>query len=217
MAVEAPPSRFPLPPSFGAASRTAAEPAVRPSEGPASRFPLPPPRSARPPEPLRAEPTRGEPTSGALSEPVEPAPTEPPPGTYPPAVAFRRATNTLAAHSRVIVDENAAFLAYEGGLLSVAVRTERWLPPVRERLRDVDFTRFFVGFRNVEVVVDGAGRTGREVRAVVDEKRRAEARAAADASAALRRVLATFGGELESVEPIARSGGPTDITEESDE
>jgi hypothetical protein len=135
----------------------------------------------------------------------------------PPQIAWRRAVGGLPAHSRVIVDENAAFVSYEVGVLTLAVRAERWLGPVRERLRDVDFTRALEGFRNVEVIVAGAGRTGREVRAVVDERRRADARAAAQASDAVKRILATFGGELEAVEPLAPAGGVTDILEEFDE
>jgi hypothetical protein len=135
----------------------------------------------------------------------------------PPQIAWRRAVGGLPAHSRVIVDENAAFVGYEAGVLTLAVRAERWLGPVRERVRDVDFTRVLEGFRNVEVIVAGTGRTGREVRAVVDERRRVDARAAAQASDAVKRILATFGGELESVEPLAPAGGATDILEEFDE
>jgi hypothetical protein len=103
------------------------------------------------------------------------------------------------------VEDHAAFLRFQDGLLVLAARSERMAGQVRERIREADFAGMLHGFRNVEVVVEADGRTGVEARAAGDEKRRVEARAAAERSPALARVKAAFGAALETVEPLADS------------
>ena len=118
----------------------------------------------------------------------------------PPETAWKRALVILGDHARVVVEENAAFDRYEAGVLHLAVRDEMWIGHIRERLREVDFTPELTGFRNVDVHVAGAGRTGREVRSATDQRRRAEALEAATRSPGMQRLLAAFDGRIDTVE-----------------
>jgi hypothetical protein len=123
----------------------------------------------------------------------------------PPASAWREALATLSPLNRTLVEDHAAFVRFKDGILVLAARSERLAGQIRERVREADFATHLPGFRNVEVVCDDVGRTGNEARAVGDERRRAEARAAAEASPALARVRAAFGAVLESVEPLSEA------------
>lgn len=129
----------------------------------------------------------------------------PPPAPAPPPTpeeAWAATLEALDPFTRVTVGDNAAFVAFERGVLKLAVRQELWRGKVRDHLRALDLGALFPGFRNVEVVLEGqAGQTGREARSEAEEKRRVEARAAAERSATLKRVLAAFGGQVEAVEP----------------
>lgn len=118
---------------------------------------------------------------------------------------------------RVLVEENVAFVGYDGGTVALAVRNRMWVGHVREVLKDVDFTTRFRGFRNLQVGVDGdAGRTGRELRDAWDASRRDAAREAAGKSEALRRILKAFGGAIESIEP-SRGATPPSFLENPDD
>jgi hypothetical protein len=118
-------------------------------------------------------------------------------------LAWRAALSGLTVLNRTLVEDHAAFVRFTDGILVLAARSERLAGQVRERVREADFASHLPGFRNVEVVCDDAGRTGNEARALGDERRRAQARAAAEASPALARVRAAFDAVLESVEPLS--------------
>lgn len=120
----------------------------------------------------------------------------------PPAVAWKRALASLGPLSRAIVEDHAAFLSYESGVLRLATRADRQLAQVQEHVRHADFTAWLPGFRNVQVIVDAVGRTGREARSTAEAQALAAARTAADASKVLARLLTTFGGVVEEVEPL---------------
>lgn len=92
------------------------------------------------------------------------------------------------------------------GLLRIGVRKELWRHRVRETLGDVDLGAALPGARNVEIVsAQGSGRTGREVIAEADQVRRAAARAAAEASEPIQKLIQRFGAELEEVTAFAPS------------
>jgi hypothetical protein len=120
----------------------------------------------------------------------------------------------LAAVPRATIEQDAAFVSYNGAVLTLGVRSPAKLNLIRETLRNADFTTCLPGFRNVDVIVDtSSGQTGREIKRAFDEKRREEAKIAAAESATVKRVLAMFGGEVESVEPsdaIDATAGTTD-------
>ena len=134
-----------------------------------------------------------------------------------PELAWKRALVILGCHARVVVEENAAFERYEGGVLHLAVREEMWIGHIRERLREVDFTPELAGFRNVDVHVAGAGRTGREVRSASDQRRRSEALDAARRSPGMQRLLAAFDGRIETVEARGDGDKPSPGEEEIDD
>jgi hypothetical protein len=121
----------------------------------------------------------------------------------PPSFAWKRALASLGPLSRAIVEDHAAFLSYEGGVLRLATRADRQLAQVQEHVRHADFAAWLPGFRNVQVVVDAVGRTGREARSAAEAQALAAARTAADASKVLARLVTTFGGVVEEVEPLS--------------
>ena len=127
---------------------------------------------------------------------------------------------SLSAYARTTVAESAAFLGYDGGLLTLTVRNEHARLRVREQLRNVDFTQFFLGFRNIEIRLGESGTTGRELRAADDDRRRIEAQAAAESSPLLKQLKELFGATLESVEPApapVRDSFVVDTDEDQDE
>lgn len=111
---------------------------------------------------------------------------------------------------------NAAFVSYTAGMLTLATRSGVHLASIGESLRQVDFTGCLPGFRNFDVIVAaGAGQTGRELRRVEDDVRLGKAQAAARGSTAVARILAVFGGDIESVEPSAAGDDKTPTVEEA--
>jgi hypothetical protein len=143
------------------------------------------------------------------------APVEPP---AEPSVAWRMALDPLGPHVKVLVEENAAFGGFEGGTLTLVVRSEMWRTRVRERLQELDFTRMLPGFRRLEVRLGDEGRTGREVRSEAEQRRLEAARAAVEGSPLVKRLLAAFGGKIESIEASALAEGDRSASsEESDE
>ena len=139
------------------------------------------------------------PPIAAATTPASP-PTDDP--TLPPAFAWKRALASLGPLSRAIVEDHAAFLSYEGGVLRLAARGDRQLAQVQEHVRHADFTAWLPGFRNVQVIIDAVGRTGREARNAAEAQALAAARTAADASKVLARLVTAFGGVVEEVEPL---------------
>ncbi len=131
---------------------------------------------------------------------------EPPPADLPaapprdPAVAWLLALFGLGPHGRVVVEENAAFVAFAGGTLVLEVRNELWRTQIGERLREADFVEYLPGFRRFELRLGGAGRTGREVRTAAEERRAVAAQAAVAASPEVHRLVALLGGRVEHTE-----------------
>ena len=140
--------------------------------------------------------------AAASPPPVAAATTPSDDPTLPPAFAWKRALASLGPLSRAIVEDHAAFLSYEGGVLRLAARGDRQLAQVQEHVRHADFTAWLPGFRNVQVIVDAVGRTGREARNAAEAQALAAARTAADASKVLARLVNAFGGVVEEVEPL---------------
>ena len=92
------------------------------------------------------------------------------------------------------------------GVLRIGIRKELWRHRLREALGEVDLAAAFPGARTLEIVsAQDTGRTGREVIAEADQDRRAAARAAAEASEPIRKLIQRFGAELEDVTPFAPS------------
>jgi hypothetical protein len=119
-------------------------------------------------------------------------------------VAWRRALASLSSFNRTAVEDNAGLESYEGGTVRVVVRSERQRGIVREKLKEVDFSAFFQAFQRLDVSVSQGGRVGRELRAEADDKRREDARRAAEASPVLKRLIDTFGARIEAVEPLGK-------------
>lgn len=167
---------------------------------PGTRAPVTSPTAAVPSRPQEPVPEASAPAAEA-----EPAPPPVDPRTLPPSQAWRLALASLSPLSRVLVEDNAAFQRYADGKLVLAARSERLAGQVRERVREAEFGRCLAGFRNVEVLVDEGGRTGNEARAAGDEKRRAQARAAAEASPLVKQLCAAFGATLDTVEVLSEA------------
>lgn len=168
-----------------------------------------PPRSVAPP-PGPAVPTPAAPGPVAL----KPAP------QADPRRAWVAVIESLTPFSRSTVADQAAFSGYDAGLLTLTVRNEHARSRVREQLRNVDFSAFFIGFRNLDVRLGGAGTTGREHRAVEDERRRTTAQVHAEASSLVKQLQEMFAATLISVEPAAAPARDTfvvDTEEELDE
>ncbi len=168
---------------------------------PGTRASVTSPTAAAPSRPQEPAPE----ASAPAAEAAEPAPPPVDPRTLPPSQAWRHALASLSPLSRVLVEDNAAFQRYADGKLVLAARSERLAGQVRERVREAEFGRCLAGFRNVEVLVDEGGRTGNEARAAGDEKRRAQARAAAEASPLVKQLCAAFGATLDTVEVLSEA------------
>lgn len=132
-------------------------------------------------------------------EPPPPRVSEPARGPLDPVAAWR---GLLAALGRANVSGNTAFTSFEGGVLTVAVRSQLWRQSAEAALQDPALCRkFFPGWQSTVVRLDSAvGQTGRELRSEADERRRVEARAAAERSTAVQALLRVFGGRIEEVE-----------------
>ena len=119
--------------------------------------------------------------------------------------------DSLLPISRVTLVENAAFISFVQGKLTLAVRSMITQTMVRETLRDVEVGRFFEDFRQIEVRVDsGAGVTGGERRSAFDERQQALAVAAAKASPLLNKLVAALNARIESIVPT--TGAPQDMS-----
>jgi hypothetical protein len=116
----------------------------------------------------------------------------------------------------VLVEENAAFGGFEGGTLVLLVRSEVWRARVRERLQEIDFVSVLPGFRRFDVRLGGDGRTGREARGEVAERRLELARAGVERSPLVRRLVAALGGAIETIEPSDLAEAP-DGTDDANE
>ncbi len=131
------------------------------------------------------------------------APVAPPAAPKSPAASWRGLLDALAPLERVTIQENAAFLGYVDGRLALAVRTVLSESHVRKTLRNVEFYKYFDGFRALDVRIDAdAGRTGGERRSAAEDQQRADANARASASPLLKRLVASFGARIETIVPI---------------
>ncbi len=151
--------------------------------------------------------------------PLAPAPVAPPPApvvvapVLPPIAAdlsplarYRAMLEELTPILRATLADNAAFLAFADGRLSIAVRSVLSQRRVQDVLREIELGRYFAGFRSVEVKVDAeAGRTGSERRSAAEEQRRADALAASESSALLRRLVSALDATVESVLPVGEA------------
>lgn len=150
------------------------------------------------------------PLTPSAPPPVAPAPEPAPPPVLAPDLTplgrYRAMLEALTPILRATLADNAAFLGYSDGRLSVAVRSVLAQRRVQDVLRDLEIGEFFPGFRAAEVRVDAdAGRTGNERRSAAEEARRADARAAADASPLLKRLVAALEATVESVVPVGEA------------
>lgn len=136
--------------------------------------------------------------------PVPPAPV-PPPVRPPPATLEEGWAAVLAElpEAEAVAIHAVAFpIGVVDGTFRVGVRRELWRSRVRDGIGTVDLAALVPGARRVEVVVEGAqGATGREVIAEGELRRRVAARASAEGSEPIRRLLEAFGGELDEVVP----------------
>ncbi|GDX78864.1 hypothetical protein LBMAG42_06750 [Deltaproteobacteria bacterium] len=139
---------------------------------------------------------------------VAPPPVALPPGAPTPAPTLetdwlRLLAAIPKAEAVAIHDVAFAIEVTPAGVLRVGVKKELWRHRVREALGQLDLGAVVHGARRVEIVfTPDAGRTGREQLAEVDLGRRAEARAAAEASEPIRKLIQLFGAELEEVTPF---------------
>lgn len=130
-----------------------------------------------------------------------PAP-KPPPATL--EAAWTAVLAELPEAEAVAIHAVAFPIGVVEGTFRVGVRRELWRARVRDGIGTVDLAALVPGARRVEVVVEGEqGATGREVIAEAELRRRIAARASAEGSEAVRRLVETFGGELEEVLPSA--------------
>ncbi|MDP2308101.1 MAG: hypothetical protein Q8P18_18905 [Pseudomonadota bacterium] len=177
--------------------------------------------------PAPVAPASVAPAAPSLPAPRLPAPVvavipvEPPPPVVPadPAEAWKCALGVLSPHQRVVVEENAAFVSFEGGTLALVVRVEQWRPVVREHLQEVDFVSVLPGFRRFDIRRGDEGQTGREFRNEADERRAAAAREAVAASAVVKRLVAMLDGRVEYTEASKLDEGDrsTNSEESSDD
>ncbi len=137
-------------------------------------------------------------TAAAAAATAEPAPPQTLENAWLRLLAALPKAEAVAIHDVAFPIELAA-----GGVLRVGVRKELWRLRLREALGQMDLGRVIPGARKVDIVfTPELGRTGREVLAEVDVERRAEARAAAEASEPVRKLMLMFGAELEEVTPF---------------
>ncbi|MSQ02038.1 MAG: hypothetical protein EXR71_09130 [Myxococcales bacterium] len=164
------------------------------SAEPAAALPPPPSLPAAAP----VTPERAAPPPVATAPPVEPQPLD---------ATWARVLAALPASERVAVHDVALPLSVGDGTFRIGVRKELWRARVRDQLARVDLAAILPGLRRVDVVVvKEAGSTGREVISAADLERRALARAAAETSEPLRRLMAMFDAELEEVTPTVSPG-----------
>ena len=136
-------------------------------------------------------------------------PTPPAAPPQPPTLdaVWARVLAALPESERVAVHDVTVPLAVVDSTFRVGVRKELWRARVREQLGRVDLASILPGRQRVEVaVVKEAGSTGREVITATDIERRAAARAAAEASEPIRKLMAMFDAELEEVTPAVEPG-----------
>lgn len=108
----------------------------------------------------------------------------------------------MPAVDRAVV-EQAMLLGFDRGSLRVGVRKEMWRLQVYDVLKKVDLSAFFPGFTRIDVaLVAEGGATGRERRVAAEEQARVEARAKAEQSPVVRRLLEVLKGELEGADPV---------------
>ncbi len=130
-----------------------------------------------------------------------------PPGAPVLDAVWARVLNALPASERVAVHDVALPLSVADGTFRVGVRKELWRVRVRDQLARIDLAAILPGLLRVDVVVvKEAGSTGREVITAADIERRAVARAAAEASEPIRKLMAMFDAELEEVTPAVEAG-----------
>jgi hypothetical protein len=142
------------------------------------------------------------PAVAVVARPSEPDPAAPPAPPLTLEAAWTVLLDALPGAERASVHAVTFPVSLAEGTLKVGVRKELWRARVRDLLGGVDLVALVPGARRVEVVVEGeAGTTGREAYADAELRRRTAARAAAEASEALQRVLVAFGAELDEVVP----------------
>lgn len=130
-----------------------------------------------------------------------------PPAPLPLEIAWSRVLAALGEAERVQVHDVAFPIGLVDGTFKVGVKRELWVRRVRDQLAQVDLAERVPGARRVDVVfAPETGTTGREALAAVDIERRAAARAAAEASEPLKRLMAIFDAELEEVHPYVPRG-----------
>lgn len=127
------------------------------------------------------------------------------PGDHERAWALLRAA--LALSQGTVLHEVAFPIAIKDGLFQIAVKQDTWRAKVRDSLGRVDLAAVLPGIRRVEVEVAPQGQTGRERRTEAEEGRRREARAAAEASPVIRKLLKVFDAEIENVEALVPPDG----------
>lgn len=162
------------------------------------------PPVARPPaaSPPAASPPVASPLVPAIADPA---------ADLSPSARYRSMVDSLLPISRVTLVENAAFLSFVEGKLTLAVRSLITQTMVRETLRDVELGRFFNDFRQLDVRIDaGAGKTGGERRSAFEDQQQAQAVAAANASPLLKKLVAALNARVESIVPVG--GVPQDMS-----
>lgn len=140
----------------------------------------------------------------AVVAPAVAAPPAPPPAAPTLETGWLRLLAAIPKAEAVSIHDVAfAIELTVTGVLRVGVKKELWRHRVREALGQLDLGSVIPGARRVEIVfTPEEGRTGREQLAEVDLGRRAEARAAAESSEPIRKLIQLFGAELEEVTPF---------------
>lgn len=168
------------------------------------------PRPAEP-RPAESRPQEAEP------RPVEPRPRPPelrpreeprpePPKPRPVAKKYatpEQAWEVTKRESGRPLLQDAAFLSFQDGVLTLAVRSERNKRMVEGSAADVEFALWFPGFRQLSIRVEATGQTGIERQQQQNSERRQLARQAARDSAAVKTFAELMGAtlEVEAVEP----------------
>ncbi|HND31405.1 MAG TPA: hypothetical protein PLA94_15495, partial [Myxococcota bacterium] len=129
-------------------------------------------------------------------------------GAARPPRAFKSAEDAWEALKKELERgflEDAAFLGYQGGVLSLGVRSARSKSLVESSIKDVDFAPWFPGFQSWSVREDQSGKTGRERQRELDSGRKAAAMAAARDNSAVKLFEELLGAvlDLDRVEPVA--------------
>lgn len=158
----------------------------------------------------------GTPAEGRAVPPVPPPAPEPPPRPpEDPAEAWKWALRSLNAHQQVLVTENAAYVSFAGGTLTLVVRVERWRPILQEHLADVDFPSALPGFRRLEIrCSEDEGRTGREARSIEEAARYQAAVEAVERSPLVKRLVDALAGRVDVIEVSRLEGSASEDVEE---